>query len=402
LLHGHGHGDASAAGDPPVPKRVALGLAIAVGAVVLVTIVGLVILWPRDVPEIIPPEISGAESSLVKGTVRSSDVAFCAGTDPEAGILCIEIAVELTSGEQAGETITYQASEGPATPVPEPGDRLVLGFTPSAPEGQQYYFSDYQRDTPMLLLALLFAVAVVALGRLQGVRALVALLLTLAVVIVFVLPALLDGRSPTAVAIVGSLAVLLIALYVSHGLRVRTTVAVLGTATSLGLIALLAAIFTSVTNLTGLASEESVFLRLGDQPVSLTGLLLAGIVIGALGVLDDVTVTQTSAVWELHAANPEADARQLFGAALRIGRDHIASTVNTLVLAYAGASLPLLLLFQQSGRSLSEVLTSEVVAIEVVRTLVGSIGLVASVPLTTMLAVAVVTGGRSRDPFAVS
>jgi uncharacterized membrane protein len=396
---GHRHG-ASELADPPLPQAVRRGLAAAVLALTLVALVGVVVLWPTDVPEVIPPEVSGADTRLVHGTVRSSDVAFCEGTDPEAGILCIEVQVELTSGPNAGRMVSYQTSDAPATPIPEAGDKLVLGYVPSAPEGQQYFFADFQRDTPMLVLGLLFAVAVVALGRLQGVRALAALAVTLAVLVGFIIPALLDGRSPTAVAVVGSLAVLLIALYLSHGLNVRTSVAVIGTAASLGLIALLAAVFTGVTHLTGLASEEAVYLRLGADTVSLTGLLLAGIVIGALGVLDDVTVTQTSAVWELHAANPDADRRRLFTSALQIGRDHIASTVNTLVLAYAGASLPLLLLFQQSGRSLRELLTSEVVAVEVIRTLVGSIGLVAAVPLTTVLAVSVVTAGRPADPFA--
>jgi uncharacterized membrane protein len=394
---GHAHGPLE---DPPLPARVRRVLVALVAAIAVVVAVGLVVLWPRDVPEVIPPELSGASSQLVRGTVVGSEPAFCAGTDPAAGILCVETRIELTSGAEKGTTVSYQASESPTTPIPEPGDKLVLGYEPSAPAGAQYYFADFQRDTPMLVLALLFAGAVVVLGRLQGVRALVALALSLILLTAFVLPAILDGRSPTAVAVVGAMAVLLVALYLSHGPSARTTVAVLGTAASLGLILLLASIFTAATDLTGLVSEEASLLQLGDQDFSLTGLLLAGTIIGALGVLDDVTVTQTSAVWELHAANPDVERRQLFDSAIRIGRDHIASTVNTLVLAYAGASLPLLLLFEQSGRSLRDVLTGEVMAVEVVRTLVGSVGLVASVPLTTALAVAVVTAGRPRDPFA--
>jgi uncharacterized membrane protein len=155
----------------------------------------------------------------------------------------------------------------------------------------------------------------------------------------------------------------------------------------------------SLTHLTGLASEEAAFVRAANTDLNIRGLLLGGFIIGALGVLDDMTVTQVSAVWELHAANPTQGRRQLFRSATRIGRDHIASTVNTLVLAYAGASLPLLILFTQSNQALGVVLSSEVVAVEVVRTLVGSIGLVASVPITTALAATVVTSVRRPDPL---
>ena len=172
----------------------------------------------------------------------------------------------------------------------------------------------------------------------------------------------------------------------------RTTVALLGTFASLAITGILGAVFIGATRLTGLSGEEVGFLRAFSGTLDFKGLLLAGIIIGALGVLDDVTVTQVSAVWELNASNPEMPVHGLYSAAIRIGRDHIASTVNTLVLAYAGASLPLLLLFTQAGQPLSNVLTGETVAIEVVRTLVGSIGLVASVPVTTALAVLVTKG----------
>jgi len=155
-------------------------------------------------------------------------------------------------------------------------------------------------------------------------------------------------------------------------------------------------LFIGLTELTGLADEDARILQLASTAIDLRGLILGGIIIGTLGVLDDVTVTQVSAVWELHRANPDLGRRGLYSAALRIGRDHIASTVNTLVLAYAGASLPLLVLFVEVRRGLGDVLTGETVATEIVRTLVGSIGLVASVPVTTALAALVVTGWVSR------
>ena len=195
-------------------------------------------------------------------------------------------------------------------------------------------------------------------------------------------------------AVVGSCLIMFVVLYLTHGLSARTSTAVLGTLLSLALIGVLGAAFSAAARLTGLDDQTSNLIATLGTGVDARGLLLAGVIIGALGVLDDVTVTQTSAVWELRRANPQLGAGALFTAAMRIGRDHVASAVNTLVLAYAGASLPLLLLFTLSGRALGEVVTAQDVATEVVRTLVGSIGLVASVPITTALAALV----ASREP----
>jgi len=186
-------------------------------------------------------------------------------------------------------------------------------------------------------------------------------------------------------------------LYLSHGVSARTSAAVLGTLVSLTLIGVLGVGFSAAARLTGLDDQTNALISSLGTGVDARGLLLAGVVIGALGVLDDVTVTQTSAVWELRRANPQLGAKALFQAAMRIGRDHVASAVNTLVLAYAGASLPLLLLFSLSVRSLGDVATSQDVATEIVRTLVGSIGLVASVPVTTSVA-ALVASREDVEP----
>jgi len=241
-------------------------------------------------------------------------------------------------------------------------------------------------------------VAVVVLGRWRGLRALLGLAISVLVLVVFVLPAILEGQSPLLVAVVGSAAIMLVALYLAHGLSLMTTTAVLGTLASLGLTALLARLFVSAAQLTGFSTEEASILQLSAEQVNIQGLILGGIVIGSLGVLDDVTVTQASAVAELRLANPRYGFIDLYRSALRIGRDHIASTVNTLVLAYAGASLPLLILFRQASRNVSDVLTGEVVAVEIVRTLVGSIGLVASVPITTALAAWVLSQRAEPQP----
>jgi uncharacterized membrane protein len=249
-----------------------------------------------------------------------------------------------------------------------------------------YSFADRQRKPMLLALTLLFVAAVVVLGRWRGAAALAGLAASMAVLLAFVLPAILDGRSPVLVAVVGASAIAFLALYLSHGTGPMTTVALLGTLASLLLTLLLAIVFTNLAKFSGFASDEATIVNLADVRIDLVGLTLGGIVIGALGAIDDITVTQASAVWELRAANPAMSARQLYQSALRIGRDHIASTVNTLALAYAGASMPLLLLFVLSKQSLGTVANGELVATELVRTLVGSIGLVAAVPVTTALA----------------
>jgi uncharacterized membrane protein len=210
-----------------------------------------------------------------------------------------------------------------------------------------------------------------------------------------VVPARLDGQPPLAVALVATAGLAMLTIYLAHGVSVRSTTAVLATLAALGLTGILAVTTLAAARFTGLSDEAAVALA-GLGTLDPAALLLAGIVIGALGVLDDVTVTQVSAVWELRAAGHH-HRRELFGAALRIGRDHVSSAVNTLALAYAGAALPLLLLFRQTGRSLGDVAAGEVVAVEIVRTLVGSLGLVAAVPIATALGAVLATAGASTS-----
>jgi len=227
---------------------------------------------------------------------------------------------------------------------------------------------------------------VLAFGRWQGLRALAGLAITLAVVVMFVVPAVLDGRDPILVALSASVVIMVVTLYLTHGIGPKSTAAVVGTLGALAVTAGLSWVFIEFASLTGLASEEARMASVQAGGLSLRGLLLAGIIIGALGVLDDVTMAQSSTVFEFRAADPSAGSPELFSRAMRVGRDHVAATINTLFLAYAGASLPLLILFSGSPDSLNVIVSSEVVAVEIVRTLVGSIGLMASVPLTTMLA----------------
>ncbi|MEA3077267.1 MAG: hypothetical protein QOF60_2175 [Actinomycetota bacterium] len=368
---------------------------IAVVPFVVATLAGLAVLWPGST-KATATDVVGPPPDLSDAVVVAIRPGSCgAGVGNEAAG-CLDVVVRLESGPEKGGKSTIVYSGGPGTAKLKAGDPIVVGRTVDPDGTVAYYFADFQRRTPLLLLGALFVAAVVVLGRRRGAAALVSLLISLAILVKFVLPAILDGKNPLAVAIVGSAAVMFVALYLTHGVNARTTTAVLGTLASLLLIAILAAVFVAVGRFTGLASEEAGFLQVAAGNVNLHGLLLGGIIIGSLGVLDDVTVTQASAVWQLHDANPDASARRLYHSALEIGRDHIASTVNTLVLAYAGASLPLLVLFAVAGQRFGGVITSEVVAEEVVRTLVGSVGLVASVPVTTALSALVVTQQRGR------
>ncbi len=387
-------------------------LTIAVCVIGLAALVGLAVWWPGGDPDV-DREALGF-SDRVQATVTRAETGPCAGatTDPAAGSAidpaadpavdsatgqapeCVIVTVRLTSGTGAGETATLETSSDFESSVSrlEAGDEIVLNDAGAeVPAEVRYSFADMQRSTPLAVLAVVFAVVVVALGRLRGLLALVGIVLSLGVLLLFIFPALLDGAAPIGVALTGATVIAFGTLYLAHGFNDRTTVALLGTMASLGLTAALAVGFAAAAELSGLASEESLTLLTFAPGLDFRGLLLAAVIIGTLGVLDDVTITQVAAVWELHRSDPARSRRQLYGAGIRIGRDHIASTVNTLVLAYAAAALPLLLIYTQSGLAFGEVLATETVAVEIVQTLVGSIGLVASVPLTTALACWVIT-----------
>jgi uncharacterized membrane protein len=312
------------------------------------------------------------------------------------------VSARIASGPDEGTFATLEADVATPTAVAklERGDDIVLNDAgPDVEAAARYSFADVQRRWPLVVLAVVFAIAVVALGRLRGLLALAGIGITVGVLLGFVFPALLRGASPLGVALTGAIVIAVSTIYLAHGVSDRTTVALVGTIASLLLTAALGAGFGAAAHLSGLASEESLNLLTFAPELDFRGLLLAATIIGALGVLDDVTITQVSAVWELHHSDPRVGARGLYSAGIRIGRDHIASTVNTLVLAYTAAALPMLLLFTQSGLAVGEILTTETLAVEIIQTLVGSIGLVASVPITTALASWVVTlSGREEQP----
>ena len=386
MTHGQHAGEAGLPSAPTVRRTIVVILL----PLILATIVGMVLLWPDG------------DRSRIEAAQRADatilDIQDCpAPADAESGEACLEATVRIDSGPDQGIDVVIPLPFGEAAPVFQVGDAVVIGAAADQPIESRYELIDQQRAWPLLALAVTFALAVIALSRWRGLLALASLALSVVILIVFVLPALLDGQPPLAVAVVGASAIMICTLYLSHGVSLRTSVSLLGTLISLSLTGLLGLLFTNAGRFTGLADDSAPFLAILGESIDLRGLLLAGLVIGALGVLDDVTVTQTAAVWELAHADPAASRRTLFSAGLRIGREHVSAAVNTLVLAYAGASLPLLLLFAGSGQGPLDTVTTELVAQEVVRALVGGLGIVAAVPVTTMVA-ALVVRERPRAP----
>lgn len=372
----------------PGPDRTVMVLRSVVAAIAALTIIGLIWLWPRgDAPKI---EATAADLTLVEATVTDVTDIDCIDSLEQFEVECQRVDVEITHGEGKGTKAMFLKSMiDMRSPTFDVGDTVVLSHNPMAPPDYRYAFFEFQRSVPLLLLGLLFAVVVIAFGRWKGVRALLGLAISLAVIIGFLLPALLRDRPAVAVALVTMSLIAFAALYITHGVTMTTTVALIGTLAAVVLITVMAAVVNAVAQLTGLADESLQVLAVTADSIDPRGILLAGMVIGALGVLDDVTVTQVSAVAELHKADPHMANRELYSSAIRIGRDHVASAVNTLVLAYVGATLALMLYFYQEGRSFGQVLSQEIVAVEIARMLVGSIGLVLAVPITTALAVRV-------------
>ncbi|MEV6686185.1 YibE/F family protein [Streptomyces sp. NPDC051130] len=404
--HSHGHGPAA-----PVSLHLRKVIAAVLIPFAAAVFVGMVVLWPGGAPShertgvgfdrqtqqgkvvaLASVDCKSVNAAQVPATGDTSTPSGREATAEQTGA-CKKATVEVGTGPDKGRTFVEIVQPGAPRQLAN-GQEVVVAYAPDAPRDLQYSVVDLNRKLPLALLALIFAVAVVVVGRMRGLFALIALVVSFGVLTLFILPAILQGSNPLIVAVVGASAIMLIALYMCHGLTARTSVAVLGTLVSLLLIGLLGSLFIGWAFLSGNTDDNTGLIHGLYPDIDMSGLLLAGVIIGSLGVLDDVTVTQTSAVWELHQADPTMGSRALYRAAIRIGRDHIASVVNTLVLAYAGAALPLLLLFSIANSSMGAVANSELVAEEIVRTLVGSIGLVASVPVTTALAALVVSADR--------
>jgi uncharacterized membrane protein len=394
-----------------VRRRALVLLALVLVPLGLATAAGMVALWPdRPGGRAANPGVSPARNlTYPQATVQAITPYQCPAINQRPGpagtqrmVTCASVSARLESGPERGATVTVDVPAEAYRAGMRAGDRIrVIRLFNHQAGPATYGFYDYARHLPIGLLAVAFAVVVIAVARVKGLAALIGLGLAYLVLIRFMLPALLGGASPLLVGLVGSAAIMFVVLYLAHGFSARTTTALTGTMFGLLATTGLGAWAAQAAHLTGLGDTEGVTLTALNGQVDLSGVIVCGIIVAGLGVLNDVTITQSSAVWELYELSPDRSARSLFASAMRIGRDHIASTVYTIAFAYAGAALPILLLVDAYDRPLLDVITSEQFAEEVIRTLVGSIGLVLAIPLTTAIAVAVVKAvGPTRRRLA--
>lgn len=309
----------------------------------------------------------------------------------DAGVSSLyqELTVDVYTGSLSGRSIIVKNGEFVSADnrVYKVGDKLVISYTESGDGNEEFYVLDYVRRDGLYLLFGIFVLLVVAIGRLWGALSLIGMAISFLVIFTFILPRIIAGNDAVMVTILGSFVIAPITFGLSHGIKRKTLVALSGTIITLVVVGTLSALFVELTHLTGFSAEEAGFLQfeLGER-INMKGILLAGMIIATLGILDDITISQASIVEELKQANAKLKSHELFLRAMRVGRDHISSLVNTLVLVYTGASLPLLLLFVNNPHPFTEIINYEVVADEVVRTLVGSIGLILAVPITTAIA----------------
>jgi uncharacterized membrane protein len=300
-----------------------------------------------------------------------------------------ELEILITKGSLKDRKIEVEVGNIPIVGQPKykSGDEVLVSYSRDFEGNEVFYITDFIRRKSLAWLLFVFVILAVAVGKWRGASSLLGLGISFLVIFSFILPQIYAGKEPVLIAIAGSLFIIPFTFYLSHGFNKKTTVAIAGTFAALVITGILAKVFVETAKLTGYASEEAAFLQVAKQGMmNIKGLLLAGIIIGTLGVLDDIAVSQAAIVQELKWANPKIKSKELFWRAMNVGQDHIASMVNTLVLVYTGAALPLLLLFVDNPLPYSQVINYEIIAEEIVRTLVGSIGLISAVPITTFLA----------------
>ena len=386
----HAHSSSPPPGLDSVRKSLVFRLIAAMLMIAAVaTLIGIFALWPNNErSEEIQrnAEDIALTSDLLKATVHEASESICGYSISSEVEMCRNVTVVVQEGPESGSLVVLpevNTSFDPTFPQLAAGDNVILGFDFVT---NSYYYQDRDRMSSLWWLILLFAVTVICLARVRGLLALFAMGGTVLMLVKFIAPSVLDGNDPVLVCVVAAAAIAYFSLYFTHGFSLMTTVALAGTLIALGLTLGISWIFFELAKFSGYSSEEAFVLPFLAESHDVRGLHLGGTIIAALGALDDVTVTQAATVLELSARNNELSTRQLMISGLRVGREHIASTVNTLLLAYAGSSIPLLLLFAVSEQSLGDVANSELIAIELVRTLCGSIGLVAALPITTYLA----------------
>ncbi len=341
-----------------------------------------------------PPTLYAGQNASLEQTVQARvlKVKQESSTTDESGLVQISqtLELEILAGERQGQKVEAQYHGlGPRLRDVQfrPGEQALVMVSKNPLTGEMTFaVADHVRLWPLGALAAVFALATVLVGKWQGLRALGGLLLSLALIAGFIIPQILAGRNPMAVSLLGTALLMAVTLYMIQGWNPAGHSALLGMLGSLGITALLAIFWARVAHLTGFGSEETLYLQATGVTLDMSGLLLAGIVIGAAGVLDDVVLAQAVTVFELTAVNPTLKSRELYRRSMKVGNAHLASMVNTLILAYVSVALPLLILFNLYPEPWYLTLNREFIAEEVVRTLVGSLGLLLAVPLTTVIA----------------
>jgi len=367
----------------------------AILAVFIIILAAVLITWiiPRLSSQADPPTVQGYNIGFGDDTVKARvlDVLEQGTTQLGDQTQAYQILlVKVQEGQFSGQLLEIDYGLRQFRPQGlsfQPGDQMLVTVGQLQDGTITGYFTDYVRTQSLLILFATFVVFSVLVSGWKGVRSLISMAISLLVIIYFVIPQILAGKDPVLISITGAFFLMTVTLYLTYGWNLKSHAAVIGTFFSLIVTGLLANFFVIFTRLTGFGSEDALFLvQQSETSINLRGLVLGGMLIGALGVLDDLVITQASAVFELYLADPTQSIRKLFRSSMRIGQDHVAATVNTLVLAYAGAALPTLLLFTLSGEQYAYLINFEFVTEEIVRTLVGSLGLVAAVPITTLLA----------------
>jgi uncharacterized membrane protein len=394
--HGHSHRAGGADGPEVVvargPRVALLGL---LGVVLAGTVAGLVVLWPdSDRVEELRGEVDFAAEGVTFPQAEVLEVAPPCPTLEEPTEGCGVIRVRVAQGEDIGMETEVQVPPEVNEAGLRPGDRLELLRSPPPEAGAEagYGYFGIVRDRPLAILVGLFVLAVLAVARWRGLFALVGLGFAAVVVWQFLIPGLLTGQAPVPSAVVAAVAIMYVVLYTTHGFTMRTSAALGGTLGGVALSAALGAWAVGATNLTGVADEGARVLQGVGGGLDFQQVLVAAIVIAGLGVLNDVTITQASAVWELRAAAPELTRARIFASGMRIGRDHVASTIYTIVFAYTGTALLLLAVVSLYDRPLLDLVGTEEIATEIVRSLAASIGLILAMPLTTAIAALTVPG----------
>lgn len=395
---GHGHSHVGDAAEVEIGHRARTGLISFLVLMGVLATAGLIWLWPT------PSQVEAATVAVdeVPGVTYEKAVIDeirdgCEYTVAE-GVACQTATITPLTGDDVDTTQFIELMGPVAQAGLQSGDEVEVARIPTA-DGPIYSYSGTDRLPVLIILGLLFFVVVVAVARWRGFFAIVGLGFAAFVLLGFMLPALIVGKPGMPVALAGSTAIMFVVLYVAHGVTYRSSTALAGTFIGLAFTTGLGAIAVRAARLSGFADETDYDLAQLVPGMNFQELLMCAIIIGGLGVLNDVTITQSSAVFEIRAAAPEMSRRQIWAAGMRIGRDHIASTIYTIVFAYAGGALSVLLLLYFTNRDALALLGVEMFGSEVVRTLASAIGLVVCVPITTGIA-ALSVGPARRPQFA--